>query len=69
MASPRYEDFHIEYWSRNMWSWLGNGYSLRDLDNSDKSWYLGVVGGVDIQKSFDVDKMLCPTKQSTTARL
>ncbi|KAH0844333.1 putative sterigmatocystin biosynthesis monooxygenase stcW [Fonsecaea pedrosoi] len=69
MSSPRYEDFDINYWSRNMWAWLGNGYSLRDLDDSDKSWYLGLVDGVDVQKTFDVDEMLCPTKQSSTARL
>ena len=52
-----------------MWSWLGNGYSIRDLDNRDKTWYMGLVGGADIQNTFEVDDMLCPTNPSPTARL
>lgn len=52
-----------------MWSWLGNGYSIRDLDNSDKTWYMGLVDGEDVQKNFEVDEMMCPTKQLSTVRL
>jgi hypothetical protein len=51
---PRYEDYKIEYCGRNVWSWLGNGFSTRDLDGRDLTWYLGLVDGEDVQRDFEV---------------
>lgn len=58
LAQPRYEDYDIEYCARNMWSWLGNGFSERDLDGRDGTWYMGLVDGIDKQRDYDVDEML-----------
>lgn len=57
MASPRYQDYDIVYRSSNMWSWLGNGFSLRDYDGRDLTWYMGLVEGEDEQKEYDVQKL------------
>lgn len=40
IASPRFEDYNMEYWSRNRFSFLGNGFSKREYDGSDLAWYL-----------------------------
>ncbi|OAP58404.1 hypothetical protein AYL99_07494 [Fonsecaea erecta] len=54
IATPRYEDYEIQYRNRNVWYWLGNGFSTRDLDGRDLTWYLGLVDGKDEQQYFDV---------------
>lgn len=41
LAHPRYEDFDIEYKNRNRWQWLGNGFSIHDLDGSDTTSFWG----------------------------
>lgn len=41
MDSPRYEDMAIEYESSNPFQFLGNGFSTKEFDGSDLSFYLG----------------------------
>lgn len=57
MASPRYHDYRIEYRSQNMWSWLGNGFSLRDYDGRDLTWYMGLIDNEDTQKAYEVSEL------------
>ncbi|EXJ66168.1 uncharacterized protein A1O5_10784 [Cladophialophora psammophila CBS 110553] len=38
---PRYEDFEIEYMTGNPWAWFGNGFTLKEYDGSDISYYMG----------------------------
>jgi hypothetical protein len=52
LTTPRYEDYEITYRSKNLWQWLGNGFSLRDVDGRDTTWYWGFVDGVDEQKEY-----------------
>jgi hypothetical protein len=54
IETPRYEDYEIQYRNRNVWHWLGNGFSTRDLDGRDLTWYMGLVDGRDEQRHFDV---------------
>lgn len=41
LSSPRFEDYAIEYWNRNRFAFLGNGFSTKEFDGSDVAWYLG----------------------------
>ncbi|POR32493.1 Uncharacterized protein TPAR_07277 [Tolypocladium paradoxum] len=41
VSSPRFEDYDIEYWSMNKFSFLGNGFSTLEYDGGDIAWYLG----------------------------
>lgn len=41
LKEPRYEDYQIEYLSGNPFGFLGNGFSIKEYDGSDLSWYLG----------------------------
>lgn len=55
MEKPRYEDYDIEYQSGNPFEFLGNGFSTREYNGSDLSWYLGdglTPGGVLPPKDF-----------------
>jgi hypothetical protein len=54
VSSPRYEDYEIEYDSNNVWSWLGNGFSTRDLDGRDLTKHMGLLDGLDRQIDYDV---------------
>ncbi|EXJ87185.1 hypothetical protein A1O3_04144 [Capronia epimyces CBS 606.96] len=54
LEKPRFEDFEIKYKNRNRWQFLGNGFSLRDIDGRDITWFWGLVGNEDRQRSFDV---------------
>lgn len=54
LSSPRYEDYEVKYRHGNAWYWLGNGYSMRDLDGRDLTPYLGLVDGIDEQRDYDV---------------
>jgi hypothetical protein len=54
MTTPRFQDYDIKYRSKNMWNWLGNGFSTRDFSGEDLTWYLGVVDGRDEQREWDV---------------
>lgn len=52
LSVPRYEDYEIEYRHGNAWYWLGNGYSSRDTDGRDLTWYMGLVDGEDRQREY-----------------
>ncbi|KAK4935997.1 hypothetical protein LTR10_023044 [Elasticomyces elasticus] len=54
LSSPRYEDYDIKYRNGNAWYWLGNGFSMRDLDGRDLTPYLGLVDNLDEQRDYDV---------------
>ena len=41
LAEPRYQDYDIEYQSGNPFGFLGNGFSTKEYDGSDLSYYLG----------------------------
>ncbi|KAF2483098.1 FAD/NAD-P-binding domain-containing protein [Neohortaea acidophila] len=57
MARPRLQDYDFVYRTKNMWAWLGNGFSTRDFDGKDLTWYFGLVDGEDRQKQYDVHEM------------
>ncbi|KAK2813963.1 hypothetical protein FQN50_000364 [Emmonsiellopsis sp. PD_5] len=40
LAEPRFEDYEIEYWSKNRWGFMGNGFTTGEFDGSDISKYL-----------------------------
>ena len=47
LADPRWEDYEYEYWnSINRFDYLGNGFSYKEIDGSDITWYLGSVKDV-----------------------
>lgn len=41
LASPRYEDYSIEYDGLNRFQFLGNGFADIEFNGSDIAWYLG----------------------------
>ncbi|OAL38360.1 hypothetical protein AYO20_02419 [Fonsecaea nubica] len=43
MAKPRYEDYDWAYNSVNRFSYFGNGFSQREMDGNDISWYINGV--------------------------
>lgn len=49
---PRYEDYDIKYKSGNRWAFLGNGFSTRDYDGRDITWFWGLVNGEDKLKEY-----------------
>ena len=57
LAQPRYEDYDIQYRSGNQWSFLGNGFSMREFDGRDTTYWMGLLNGVDQQPCFN-DKVL-----------
>jgi len=52
LLKPRYEDFEIEYESDNPFEYFGNGFSTRDFDGTDSTWYLGLVDGIDHEPKY-----------------
>ena len=53
MSRPRLQDYDYKYRSMNMWNWLGNGFSTRDVDGTDLTWYLGTVDDEDRQQEWE----------------
>ena len=41
LEQPRYEDYDIAYLHVNPFAHLGNGFSTKEFDGSDLSYYLG----------------------------
>ncbi|KAH6988179.1 putative monooxygenase [Ilyonectria sp. MPI-CAGE-AT-0026] len=41
MNEPRYEDYSWKRSSDNTFAYLGNGFSLREVEKSDLAWFLG----------------------------
>jgi len=54
ISHPRYEDYDIKYLSRNRWHWLGNGFTQRDVNGQDITFFWGLVDDVDKQRDYDV---------------
>ena len=42
MENPRYEDFDIKYLSDNTFQYLGNGYTKREMEGGDLSYFLDI---------------------------
>ncbi|KAH7245004.1 putative monooxygenase [Fusarium tricinctum] len=40
MNEPRYEDYNWKTINRNKFAYLGNGFSLREVENKDITWFL-----------------------------
>ncbi|MCJ1298381.1 hypothetical protein MMC08_001170 [Hypocenomyce scalaris] len=55
LESPRYEDYDIRYWHENKFAFLGNGFTTREQDGRDITYYLGSLDddGVDRQPDYD----------------
>ena len=43
LSKPRYEDYDIRYLSGNPFGFLGNGFTTREYDGRDLSYYLGTT--------------------------
>ncbi|KAH8810649.1 FAD/NAD-P-binding domain-containing protein [Xylogone sp. PMI_703] len=43
LSEPRYEDYDISYHSGNRFGYLGNGFTIREYNGGDLSYYLGTV--------------------------
>lgn len=41
LSEPRYEDYDISYLTRNRFGFLGNGFTTREYNGGDLSYYLG----------------------------
>ena len=40
LKTPRYEDYEIEYQTKNRFQFMGNGYTATELDpDGDPVWY------------------------------
>lgn len=54
LKAPRYEDYDIKYWNQNLFSFLGNGFEMRELDGRDITNYLGLLEeGQDVQPEYN----------------
>lgn len=40
LEQPRFEDYHWEYLTSNRFQYLGNGFSTKEEDGVDDTWYL-----------------------------
>lgn len=52
MQRARWEDYELQTANKNRFHYLGNGFSAREFDGRDLSWYLGLLGGKDEQVVF-----------------
>ena len=56
LKNPRFEDYEIEYCnSHNMFDFLGNGFSVREFDGRDLSYYLGLLDDEDRQIDLEAN--------------
>ncbi|CAH0054232.1 unnamed protein product [Clonostachys solani] len=60
LSQPRYEDFEIKYMSNNRWEFLGNGFSLREFDGRDTTYWMGLLDEVDEQPKFNEQILTTP---------
>lgn len=49
LQKPRWEDFELEYLTSNRFSFLGNGFDVREFDGRDITWYYGLLNNTDKQ--------------------
>lgn len=62
MESVRWEDYNIKRLESNRFAYLANGFSDRESNGKDLSWYLGLLEGEDVQPEFtdaDIEDFLC----------
>lgn len=52
MRGVRWEDFEVKTVERNRFAYLGDGFTVREYDGRDLSWYLGSLDGMDVQPEF-----------------
>lgn len=52
MQRPRWEDYELKHANKNRFHYFGNGFSAREFDGRDLSWYLGLLNGKDEQVVF-----------------
>ncbi|EGV65316.1 hypothetical protein PSN45_002536 [Yamadazyma tenuis] len=57
MSKPRWEDYHLTYENDNRFAYFGNGFHVREFDNRDLSWYLGLLDGKDEEPDY-TDEMI-----------
>jgi hypothetical protein len=56
LSTARFEDYEIEYMNPlNRYEFLGNGFSTREFDGRDLSYYLGLLGDDDHQIDLEGD--------------
>jgi len=56
LETPRYEDYEFEYMNPlNPLEFMGNGFSTRESDGRDLSFYLGLIDGLDEQLDLEAD--------------
>ena len=55
LKQPRWEDYELDWWNDNRFSFLGNGFEMREFDGRDITYYLGSLdeNGRDVQPSYD----------------
>ncbi|KAF9076089.1 FAD/NAD-P-binding domain-containing protein, partial [Rhodocollybia butyracea] len=53
LTNPRWEDWDYEYgYAGNRFGYLGNGFTMRELDGRDTTFYYGLLDGVDKQPDY-----------------
>lgn len=62
IENPRWEDYNFTWWNDNRFAFLGNGFSIRESDGRDITYYLGCLdeNGEDDQPDYDeglIDKL------------
>jgi hypothetical protein len=56
LAAPRLEDYEIKYCNGlNRFEFLGNGFSLREFDGRDITYYWGLLDGKDEQRDLEAE--------------
>jgi hypothetical protein len=56
MENARFEDYDIKYINPlNPLEFLGNGFSSRETDGRDPSFYLGLINGIDKQLDLEAE--------------
>lgn len=53
MSSPRYEDYDFSYVSSNQWAFLGNGFSAREFDGRDTTYWMGLLNDQDAEPVYN----------------
>ena len=53
LADAEMGDFELRTLERNRFAYLGNGFTAREFDGRDLTWYLGSLNGLDKQPQFE----------------
>ncbi|KAJ4485928.1 FAD/NAD-P-binding domain-containing protein [Lentinula aciculospora] len=53
LTNPRWEDWDYEYgYAGNRFGYLGNGFTMREVDGRDTTFYYGLLNGTDEQPDY-----------------